>query len=123
MIRAIARGAGKSTYLENRSPGAAMNPYLGLAGMVAAGMDGIRNELELPAEGPHENAYGKLPGSLGEALTALEDDKAMVEFLGHEFVSWFTGVKRDEIKNVRKYTELNGGDSFKAELEFYSRWL
>jgi Glutamine synthetase len=31
MIRVIARGAGKATYFENRSPGAAMNPYLGLA--------------------------------------------------------------------------------------------
>lgn len=123
MIRAIARGAGKATYLENRSPGAAMNPYLGLAGMVAAGIDGIRNKLELPAEGPCENAYGKLPGSLEEALIALENDQMMVELLGDEFVTWFAGVKRNEINSVKKYTELNGGDSFKAEFELYSRWI
>ena len=123
MIRAIARGAGKATYLENRSPGAAMNPYLGLAGMVAAGIDGIRNKLELPAEGPSENAYGKLPGSLEEALIALENDQMMVELLGDEFVTWFAGVKRNEINSVKKYTELNGGDSFKAEFELYSRWI
>ena len=117
MIRVIARGAGKATYLENRSPGAAMNPYLGLAGMVAAGLNGIRNELELPAEGTGLNECGKLPGSLEEALQALETDTAMVELLGQEFVNWFTGAKRNEMASLQQYTDRNGGDSFKAELE------
>ena len=123
MIRVIARGSGKSTYLENRSPGAAMNPFLGLAGTVAAGMDGIRNKLELSAEGPLENEYGKLPGSLEEALQALENDEVMVESLGPEFVDWFGRVKRDELCSIQRNTELNGGDGFKAEFDFYSRWI
>jgi len=72
MIRVIARGAGKATYFENRSPGAAMNPYLGLAATVAAGIDGIRNKLELPTEGPGRNEFGSLPTNLENALQALE---------------------------------------------------
>ncbi|XP_066932493.1 glutamine synthetase-like [Clytia hemisphaerica] len=123
MIRVIARGAGKATYLENRSPGAAMNPYLGLAGMVAAGLDGIRNELELPAEGTGLNECGKLTGSLEDALQALENDGAMVDLLGQEFVNWFTGAKRNEMVCLQKYTEKHDGDSFKAKLEYYSRWI
>lgn len=100
-----------------------MNPFLGLAGTVAAGMDGIRNKLELSAEGPLENEYGKLPGSLEEALQALENDEVMVESLGPEFVDWFGRVKRDELCSIQRNTELNGGDGFKAEFDFYSRWI
>ena len=123
MIRVIARGSGKATYFENRSPGAAMNPYLGLAGMVAAGIDGIRNKLELPAEGTGLNECGSLPVNLESALQALESDMAMVELLGEEFVNWFTGVKRNEIKSVEQYTHHAGDDSFKAEMKFYSKWI
>ena len=49
-------GHGQSLRVENRLPGADVNPYLALAAMIAAGLDGIDSELELepPLEG---NAY------------------------------------------------------------------
>jgi len=123
MIRVIARGAGKATYFENRVPGAAMNPYLALAAQVAAGMDGIRNKLELPPPGNERNECGVLPSSLEEALKALENNEVMIESLGQEFVNWFTDAKRKEIEVVDEYTKQNHGDSFKAEMDFYSKWI
>ena len=40
-------GHGESLRVENRLPGADVNPYLALAAMIAAGLHGIDNELEL----------------------------------------------------------------------------
>ncbi len=49
-------GHGRAKRVENRLPGADVNPYLALAAMIAAGLHGIENELELedPLAG---NAY------------------------------------------------------------------
>eukprot|EP00111_Clytia_hemisphaerica_P019696 TCONS_00058128-protein len=123
LIRVIARGAGKATYLENRLPGATMNPYLALAGMVAAGIDGIRNKIELPAPGNTENEFGVLPGTLEEALDALKSSSVMREHLGDEFVNWFVCAKEKEIEVLNEYTDKNGGDSFQTEVDFYSKWI
>ena len=53
-------GHGPALRVENRMPGADVNPYLALAAMIAAGLDGIDRELELPppCEG---NAYDRRP--------------------------------------------------------------
>lgn len=122
MVRVIARGKGKATYLENRVPGSAMNPYLALAVHVAAGMDGLKNKLELPPPGKELNFYGVLPTCLEDALKALETDEAMGALLGQEFVNWFVDAKRKEIEVVEHHTQRLG-DGFKAEMEFYSKWL
>jgi len=96
---------GANTHVENRIPCAASNPYLVLAGTIAAGIDGIRRKLEPPA--PVEGiAYGMadvtdLPTSLGAALDALEADAVLREALGEEFVKLFAAVKRHEINKAR----------------------
>jgi len=123
MIRVIARGKGKATYLENRMAGSAMNPYLALAAHVAAGMDGIKNKIPLPKEGAEENEFGLLPASLEDALQALENDEAMKEHLGQEFINWFADCKRKEMDVVAQHTERCHGDSFRAEKEFYQKWI
>src|SRR5436853_3163230 len=53
-MRVVGHGAAKR--VENRMPGADVNPYLALAAMIAAGLDGIDRELELPPE-TGGNAY------------------------------------------------------------------
>src|SRR6185503_6403700 len=84
---------GANTHVENRIPCAASNPYLVLAGTIAAGIDGIRGKLEPPA--PVEGmAYGMadvvdLPTSLSAALDALEADAVLRETLGEEFIKLF----------------------------------
>ena len=75
--------------MENRLPGGASNPYLVMAGVLAAGLDGLRNRIEPPA--PVEGiAYGMegvtdLPQRLEQALDAFEADATLRAALGEEF--------------------------------------
>merc|ERR1711920_983277 len=102
MVRVKAEGPGSGTYFENRLGGAAANPSLALAGVVAAGMDGLKKKLPLCPSGPDGNdAAGSLPTSLEEALEALEKDTDLVEQLGQELVQWFATLKRKEIEVIK----------------------
>jgi len=73
MVRVKTEGADGGTWLESRLGSAAMNPYLGLAGMIAAGMDGLRKNLKLQPEFPYGSNNGPkegqkyLPTTLDEA--------------------------------------------------------
>lgn len=84
------------------------NPYLALGGLLAAGLDGIQQRLELsepvqvdPANlsDAEREARGirRLPQSLGEALDALERDRVLSEALGPLLLASFVAVKRGEI--------------------------
>ena len=85
------RGAG--TRVELRSPDPSTNPYLCLACCLAAGMDGIKNNLPAPdsvdvnlfkSTQEERDALGvkNLPGSLYEALKTMEEDGLVKEVLG-----------------------------------------
>ena len=98
----------KAKRLEFRAPDASGNPYLGFAAMLMAGLDGIRNRIE-PHEPVDKDLYElpaeelkdipQAPGSLEEALEALEND---YEFLleggvfTEELVKAWIEYKRDE---------------------------
>lgn len=95
MIRVPAR-RGIGTRLEVRSPDPSCNPYLALAVMLRAGLDGIRNRLEPPPaatrrldrltpEEQEELGIYELPRSLGEALAYLRQDEVARDALG-EFI-------------------------------------
>jgi glutamine synthetase len=102
----IKGGRGEDTHVENRMPGAAGNPYLVAAGLLAAGIDGLQRGLEPPA--PTEGiAYANeaapnLPTTLDAALQALEEDTVLREYLGAEFVRLFLAVKRHEVNKARE---------------------
>ena len=77
----IPASRGLSTRIEVRNPDPAANPYLALAVMLAAGLDGIKNKLPVPAatdrniyvmnEAEREEAgIDTLPATLKEALNA-----------------------------------------------------
>jgi len=83
-----------STYLEYRSAGAAANPYLVMAGIIAAGMDGLRNKLEPPPIG--FNSDHQLPRTLDVALDALEADDVIRGALGEELIEPFLLLKRQK---------------------------
>ena len=64
-------GARPVLRLENRVPGGDVNPYLAVAAMIAAGLDGIEKGLELKPEfagNAYESDGPKAPTSLGEAV-------------------------------------------------------
>jgi glutamine synthetase len=92
---------GEGAHIENRLPGGASNPYLVMASVLAAGLDGLRNHIE-PPEAVEGIAYGMtgvedLPQRLEHALDALEGDALLRASLGEEFIKLFVAVKRHEI--------------------------
>ena len=121
----IKGGRGQQTHIENRLPCAASNPYLVLAGTIAAGLDGIRRELEPPAP-VGGIAYGlegvtDLPRSLAEALDALEGDTALRAALGEEFVTLFMAVKRHEIDKARAAISNFDAPEFREQVDPWER--
>ncbi|MBA4552284.1 type I glutamate--ammonia ligase [Thermoactinomyces vulgaris] len=103
----IPSSRGLSTRIEVRSPDPAANPYLALAVMLKAGLDGIKNQLPLP-EQTDRNIYvmdeqerreagiEDLPSSLKEALIELQNNPVMVEALGEHALSHFLEAKEIE---------------------------
>lgn len=97
MLRIIApREQRDATRIENRVGEPMANPYLYIASQIYAGLDGIARKLQPAAasESPHAAGADKLPTSLGEALDALQQDTALGNGLGNDFVSYFTQVSR-----------------------------
>lgn len=84
---------GRQYNLEYRVADAAASPYLALGALVWAGVDGIRRELALPADG---EAGLPLPASLGEALDALETDAAARHWFGEAYLRTYLMHKRGE---------------------------
>ena len=101
------RGAG--TRLEVRLGDGAANPYLLIAGVLAAGLDGIQKKLAVPAaaEGwAYENeSAAVLPMSLTQALDALSASEALIRILGVPLVATFDLMKRDEVTRYEAATE------------------
>jgi glutamine synthetase len=95
-------GSRQSRHIENRAPSGMSNPYLVCAALLASGMLGIIEELELeaPARPPAEEDETKtpLPTSAEESLRLLEADEKITEMLGAEFVKAYTVMRRYELQ-------------------------
>ncbi|MFD5824712.1 glutamine synthetase [Lentzea sp. NPDC060358] len=81
------------------------NPYLLVAGVVAAGLDGIATEAALP-DGLHVDpalldGVPRLPASLGEAVDEFEKDTVLTEAFGQELAGTIADVRRGEIERYR----------------------
>ncbi len=86
--------------IENRCPGADVNPYLSFAATLACGYLGIKDKIK-PADAFEGNAYDSditLPRSLPEALDALETCKEIQEVFGAQFIAVYKAVKSLEYK-------------------------
>ncbi|KIZ17661.1 glutamine synthetase family protein [Streptomyces natalensis] len=92
-------GHGRAHRLENRLPGGDVNPYLAVAAMVAAGLYGIENELELP-EATTGNAYAgdaaHVPTTLREAAELWEASPIARAAFGDEVVAHYRHMARVE---------------------------
>jgi glutamine synthetase len=110
MIRIPQPGVGRetSTRVELRFPDPSCNPYLAFTVMLAAGMDGVDQELVCPPPVNNLNIYEmtdeelsklgieQLPGSLAEALIELAHDEVLKDALGDEIYQAFVRAKRAE---------------------------
>jgi len=106
LIRVPAR-RGLSTRCEVRSPDPSCNPYLALAAMLKAGLQGVREGLEPPPpvtcnvyelteDERRELGIQALPGTLEEALEELEKDEVIRSALGEHIFQAFVNAKRIE---------------------------
>ena len=104
----------KAKRLEFRPPDPSCNPYLAFSAMMMAGLDGIENKIN-PGNPLDKDIYDlepeelkqvpSLPGSLDEALRALEDDHKFLlkgDVFSEEFIDlWIEYKRKNEIDPVR----------------------
>ena len=97
-LRLVGHGAGLR--LENRVPGGDVNPYLAVAGIIAAGLDGIKNKLKLePAftGNAYDSDSSRVPASMPEALSLWENSVWIKETFGAEVQAHYANMARVEI--------------------------
>jgi glutamine synthetase len=95
-------GHGSSRRVECRIPGADMNPYLGIAALLAAGLDGISNQTD-PGPELVGNAYEAgeaepFPSALREALELWEESEFVRGAFGAEVQAHYLNYGRYEQK-------------------------
>ena len=107
LVRKPAARVPAASRIELRSPDPSCNPYLALAVMLQAGLDGVERGLDCP-DPVRENIYEfdeetreeygieTLPEHLGEAVDALEADEVVVNALGPHVAEKFVEAKRSE---------------------------
>lgn len=103
--------------IEVRTIDGAANPYLALSAIIAAGLDGIENNLTLPLEAPEKIAtlsneeaqkidIYPLPKSVQESLQALELDTALQHTLSKDFCTVYSLIKCEESNQTKDMTHL-----------------
>ncbi|WOY90132.1 type I glutamate--ammonia ligase [Ligilactobacillus murinus] len=107
----IARGL--STRVELRSVDPSANPYLAVAAVLAAGLDGLKNKIEPPKpvdrniyvmgeEERKANGIEDLPSTLHNALKALRTDEVIIDAMGPHLYNNFVEAKRLEWEAYRQ---------------------
>lgn len=101
----IPAARGEKVRMELRSPDAALNPYLAYSLILAAGMEGIENQLALPAEldvdlyaidDMQAARLTSLPADLFEAIAAAEASNFVPSVLGDDLSERYLAAKRRE---------------------------
>jgi glutamine synthetase len=94
-------GHGESLRVENRLPGGDVNPYLAVAAIIASGLHGIENELELEPmlEGnAYESDKQHVPTTLREASALFAGSTIARKAFGDEMVDHYTNAARIELE-------------------------
>lgn len=103
---------GNNTRVELRSPDSAMNPYLALAVILEAGLEGIEKNMEI-SDPVKKNPYTltkeereklgirQIPNTLGRAIEAFEEDTFIRRVLGEHIYSKYLEAKREEWHEFR----------------------
>ena len=97
-VRLVGKGAGAR--MENRVPGGDVNPYLALAAMMAGGLHGIEQGLELePAlvGNAYTSGRPRVPGTLREARDAFHSSAIARAAFGDEVVDHYTNMADVEL--------------------------
>lgn len=109
-------GVNRKFRFEVKSVDGTANPYLAVSAIIVAGLDGIRKRLQLtlkemtgsPDEYETKDKLQKLPGSIEEALSILEElteYESFCEGMGKTLVDIFIAVRKGETEHLRKLSE------------------
>jgi glutamine synthetase len=107
LVRKPAARHPAASRIEFRAPDPSCNPYLALAAMIHAGLDGVENGLDCPdpvreniyefdEQKRHEYGIETLPENLGQAVDALEADEVVYDALGPHVSEKFVEAKQQE---------------------------
>ncbi|PCI41114.1 MAG: glutamine synthetase [Rhodospirillaceae bacterium] len=100
----------KAVRIECRVGGADLNPYLAMAAMLAAGIDGMENKLELEAEAQGD-AYAnpdarEIPTTLRDAIVELDNSKMLRSALGNDVIDHYVHAGRwEQYEQDRRVTD------------------
>jgi glutamine synthetase len=110
MLRVLGGEGDPASRIENRVGEPAANPYLYMASQVAAGLDGIENEIDPgPADDePYAADRTMLPKDLGVALDVLEKDPMFRAQFGEVFMDYYLKLKRNELGRFVAFLEEQG---------------
>lgn len=108
----IPAARGSSTRVEVRSPDPSCNPYLALAAILTAGLDGIKNKIMPPASTDQNiyemseeeriaNGIESLPGSLEEAISLLKASPFVKQVLGDHIFNKYIEAKTAEWEDYK----------------------
>ena len=121
------KGNPLATRIEYRSPDPACNPYLAFSVLLAAGMRGIKEGYELPAEADAnlfqmddaqlaKLGIDQIPSSLGDALKVMEESTLVAEALGEHIFEWFLRNKRNEWRSYKAHVSTFEHDRYLRSL-------
>ena len=121
------KGNPLATRIEYRSPDPACNPYLAFSVLLAAGMRGVQEEYELPAEADAnlfqmddaqllKLGIDQIPTSLGDALKVMEESTLVAEALGEHIFEWFLRNKRNESRTYKAHVSTFEHDRYLRSL-------
>ena len=108
-------GHGPSLRFENRAPGGDVNPYLAVAGMIAAGLYGIEQQLELPepcAGNAYSADYEHLPATLREAAGLWAGSKIAESAFGSDVVQHY--LRMSEVEQDAYDTAVTDWERFRS---------
>jgi len=108
----IPAARGEATRLELRCPDPTCNPYLALAAVLAAGLDGIENKIQPPPsidknifemteEQRLKEGIASLPGSLEEAINEMKNSELARQVLGNHIFEKYIEAKNKEWNEYR----------------------
>lgn len=110
MMRVLGAPGDPATRIENRGGEPSANPYLYMAAQIVAGLDGVASKRDPgPQElNPYASQYPLLPGSLKDALIALEGSDLFRAQFGEVFLDYFLKIKRNELGRYARWREDHG---------------
>jgi glutamine synthetase len=109
MLRVLGGAGDSASRIENRVGEPAANPYLYIASQIICGMNGLENQRDPgePDTDPYTTKHKMLPNSLGSALEAFEQEPLFTAEFGNTFTSYYTRLKRTELKRFEEHCAQN----------------